>query len=101
VNLERRQRGLKQSTRRLSINLDDDVHRAFKVVAASESREMTEIVPELIQRYVSQHQPAASEYIHKALAAADRSKTKTSRAAWQYQRVTLVAESRPKGNHTG
>ena len=36
-----------------------------------------EIVLELIQRYVSQHQPAASEYIQKALAEADRSKTKT------------------------
>jgi hypothetical protein len=66
---------LKQSTRRLSINLDHDLHRAFKLVAAAEGREMTEIVLEFVREYVGRRQASVSESIQKALAG-DRSKTK-------------------------
>jgi predicted HicB family RNase H-like nuclease len=42
----------------MSLIISPDLHRAFKVAAAAEGREMTELILEFIQDYVQRHAPA-------------------------------------------
>jgi predicted HicB family RNase H-like nuclease len=42
----------------MSLIIDPDLHRAFKVAAAAEGREMTELILEFIHDYVQRHAPA-------------------------------------------
>ena len=43
----------------MSLIIPPELHRAFKAAAASEGRQMSELILEFIQDYVHQHAPAA------------------------------------------
>lgn len=46
----------------MSLVIDPKLHRAFKVAAAAQGREMSELLIEFIQRYVQEHPvPAAPQ----------------------------------------
>lgn len=43
----------------MSLIIDPDLHRAFKLAAVAEGKEMSEVLIEFIKDYVRQHSPAA------------------------------------------
>lgn len=49
---------MKEVYKRMSLIIPPDLHRLFKVAAAAEGREMTELILEFIQDYVQRHAPA-------------------------------------------
>ena len=46
---------LPQGTVRLNINIDTELHTAFKAAAALERKRMTDLLVEFIQAYVREH----------------------------------------------
>lgn len=42
----------------MSIIIPPDLHRAFKVAAASEGKQMTELILDFIRDFVAKHAPA-------------------------------------------
>jgi len=46
-----------EGVKRMSLIIPPDLHRAFKVAAAAEGREMTELILEFIEDYVQRHAP--------------------------------------------
>jgi ParG len=45
---------------RMNLNVQEDLHTAFKVAVTSERKNMTDVLIELMQRYVAEHGPAAA-----------------------------------------
>jgi hypothetical protein len=43
----------------MNINVDAQLHNAFKAAAAAQGKEMTEILLAFIEQYVTQHTPVA------------------------------------------
>jgi chorismate mutase len=44
---------------RMNLNVQEDLHTAFKVAVTSERKNMTDVLIELMQRYVAEHGPSA------------------------------------------
>jgi ParG len=45
---------------RMNLNVDENLHHAFKVAVTDERKSMTNVLIELMQRYVAEHErPAA------------------------------------------
>lgn len=44
-----------QKVKRMNLNVDVDLHNAFKAVTASEGKNMTDVLLEFIEQYVSKH----------------------------------------------
>ena len=49
---------MKEDTKRMSLIIPPDLHRAFKAAAAADGKEMTELILEFIRDYVRRHAPA-------------------------------------------
>ncbi len=45
--------------KRLNIHIATDLHNAFKAATAAQGKEMTTILVEFIEQYVTNHMPAA------------------------------------------
>ena len=43
--------------KRLNVNLDENLHTAFKVAAMAQGRDMTTALIEMIEAYVAKHYP--------------------------------------------
>ncbi len=41
--------------KRVNVNIDASLHRAFKVAVAAQGKEMTDVLLEFIKRYVADH----------------------------------------------
>ena len=50
--------------KRMNLNVEAELHRAFKIAVASEGKEMTEVLLEFITKYVAEH-PAAARLADK------------------------------------
>jgi len=47
---------------RMNLNVNEDLHHAFKMAVTSERKNMTDVLIELMQRYVAEHErPAAKK----------------------------------------
>ena len=45
---------------RMNLNVDEELHYAFKLAVTSERKNMTDVLIELMKRYVAEHQRPAS-----------------------------------------
>ena len=45
---------------RMNLNVDEDLHYAFKVAVTSERKNMTDVLIELMKRYVAEHDRATT-----------------------------------------
>ena len=45
---------------RMNVNVDQDLHTAFKTAVTSERQNMTDVLMEFMRRYVAEHGPAAA-----------------------------------------
>ncbi len=45
-----------KGTVRMNLNVDEDLHYAFKVAATTERKNMTDVLIELMKRYVAEHE---------------------------------------------
>ena len=45
---------------RMNLNVDEELHHAFKVAVVSERKNMTDVLIELMHRYVAEHKRAAA-----------------------------------------
>ncbi|HWR16197.1 MAG TPA: plasmid partition protein ParG [Terriglobales bacterium] len=43
--------------KRLNVNLDENLHSAFKVAAVAQGKDMSTVIIELVQQYVEKHYP--------------------------------------------
>ena len=45
----------------MNLNVDQDLHTAFKVAVTSQRQNMTDVLIEFMRRYVADHGPAAGK----------------------------------------
>lgn len=45
---------------RMNLNVDEDLHYAFKVAVTTERKNMTDVIIELMKRYVVEHERATA-----------------------------------------
>ena len=50
----------------MSLIIDRELHRAFKMATAAEGKQMSEVLIEFIEQYVQEHRPKARPAAKKA-----------------------------------
>lgn len=56
---------MKEGLKKMSLNIPPDLHRAFKVAAAAQGKEMTELILEFVRDYVRRYAPTGMPKMKK------------------------------------